>query len=52
MTDNALIIFVKNLIEGHVKTRLAATLGNDGTMDIYKQILKNTQDSILTFETE
>lgn len=52
MTDNALIIFVKNLIEGHVKTRLAATLGNDGAMDIYKQLLKNTENSILTFETD
>lgn len=52
MTDNALIIFVKNLIEGHVKTRLAATLGNDGAMDIYKQLLKNTQNSILTFEAD
>jgi len=52
MTDNALIIFVKNLIEGHVKTRLAATLGNDGAMDIYKQLLKNTQNSILNFETD
>lgn len=52
MTDNALIIFVKNLIEGRVKTRLAATLGNDGAMDIYKQLLKNTQNSILTFEAD
>jgi rSAM/selenodomain-associated transferase 1 len=52
MTDNALIIFVKNLIEGHVKTRLAATLGNDGAMDIYRQLLKNTENSILTFEKD
>jgi len=52
MTHNALIIFVKNLIEGHVKTRLAATLGNDGAMNIYKQLLKNTQNTIDTFETD
>jgi rSAM/selenodomain-associated transferase 1 len=52
MTDNALIVFVKNLIEGCVKTRLAATLGNEGAMDIYKQLLKNTQHTILTFATD
>jgi len=52
MTENALIIFVKNLIEGHVKTRLADTLGNDAAMDIYKQLLKNTHDTILPFEKD
>ena len=52
MTENALIIFVKNLIEGHVKTRLAKTLGDDAAMDIYKQLLKNTHDKIQTLKID
>ena len=39
MSENALIIFVKNLVIGQVKTRLAKTLGNDAAMKIYKQLL-------------
>lgn len=50
MTNDVLLIFVKNLFQGHVKTRLADTLGNDTAMDIYKQLLKNTHDTILLFE--
>jgi hypothetical protein len=50
MTDDALLIFVKNLIEGRVKTRLADTLGNDTEMDVYKRLLKNTHDRILPVE--
>ena len=52
MTNDVLLIFVKNLIEGHVKTRLADTLGNDAAMDIYKQLLKNTHDTISPFEKD
>ena len=52
MSENALIIFVKNLIEGHVKTRLAKTLGNDAAMDIYKQLIKNTHDKIQSLEID
>jgi hypothetical protein len=46
MKKNALIIFVKNLIPGHVKTRLATTLGNDAAMNIYQQLLKVVHDNI------
>lgn len=46
MKDNVLLIFVKNLIGGHVKTRLAATLGNDAAINIYKQLLINTHTAI------
>jgi uncharacterized protein len=42
MMNNALIIFVKNLIDGKVKTRLAATLGNEAAINIYKQLLHHT----------
>ena len=52
MTNDVLLIFVKNLIEGHVKTRLANTLGNDAAMDIYKRLLKNAHDKIQSFEVD
>ena len=36
---NCLIIFARNPIPGKVKTRLAATIGAERTLDIYKQLL-------------
>ncbi len=42
MTKNALIIFVKNPVEGQVKTRLAKTIGNSTAVTIYKQLLLHT----------
>jgi uncharacterized protein len=41
--DNALIIFIKNPQLGKVKTRLAATLGNERALEIYHILLKHTQ---------
>lgn len=38
----ALIIFAKNLIYGQVKTRLAATIGNDMAMNVYRHLLQHT----------
>lgn len=52
MKKNALIIFVKNLLPGQVKTRLAATLGNDAAMDIYQQLLKSLHNKIQSLEVE
>lgn len=52
MNNNALIIFVKNLIKGHVKTRLANTMGDEAAMDIYKQLLLNAHDNIHSLETD
>ena len=40
---NLLIIFVKNLIHGKVKTRLAKTIGNEAALNIYKQLITLTQ---------
>jgi uncharacterized protein len=40
---NRLIIFVKNPELGKVKTRLAQTIGNEQALDIYLQLLANTQ---------
>jgi uncharacterized protein len=40
---NALIIFVRNPVLGKVKTRLAATIGNEKTLMLYKHLLQHTQ---------
>ncbi len=42
MTRNALIIFVKNPVEGQVKTRLAKTIGVGAAVAVYKQLLQHT----------
>ena len=42
MTKNALIIFIKNPVEGQVKTRLAKTIGNSAAVAVYKQLLQHT----------
>ena len=39
----ALLIFVKNAVEGKVKTRLAATLGNNVALKVYSQLLEHTK---------
>jgi uncharacterized protein len=43
MKENALIIFAKNLVYGKVKTRLAASVGNDAAFSIYKALLRHTR---------
>lgn len=40
----AVLIFAKNLIYGEVKTRLAATVGNDVAFSVYKKLLLHTKD--------
>lgn len=44
MTDNQLIIFVKNLIPGTVKTRLAKEIGQDMAMEVYKELVAYTSE--------
>jgi len=41
--NKALIIFIKNPERGKVKTRLAATLGDDRALEIYQQLLEHTR---------
>jgi len=41
-TKKLLLIFVKNAINGHVKTRLAANLGDKRALGIYRQMLRQT----------
>ena len=50
--EKALLIFAKNLIYGQVKTRLAATMGNDVAMDIYQQLLHHTHSITETVDAD
>ncbi|MHA7099466.1 TIGR04282 family arsenosugar biosynthesis glycosyltransferase [Roseivirga pacifica] len=43
MKKSALIIFVKNPIEGKAKTRLAKTIGNKKAMEVYRALLAKTK---------
>ncbi len=43
MSKSLLIIFVKNPAPGKVKTRLAATLGHETAMSLYRQLLERTR---------
>jgi rSAM/selenodomain-associated transferase 1 len=40
----ALIIFVRNPVLGKVKTRLAATMGNEKALAVYKHLLQHTRN--------
>jgi len=40
-----LIIFVKNIKLGKVKTRLAKTIGNEGAFQVYKHLVQLTEDA-------
>ena len=44
MAENTLIIFVKNPIPGTVKTRIARTVGDERATDVYRHLLRHTQD--------
>ncbi len=45
---NALIIFIKNPIRGKVKTRIAATVGDDEALAIYQKLLDFTKKTTLS----
>lgn len=44
--SEALIIFVRNPVVGKVKTRLAATMGNEKALAVYKFLLAHTKSII------
>ncbi len=50
MDKSLLIIFVKNLVPGHVKTRLAEEIGIDGALDVYQYLVEHTAE--ITSELE
>ena len=42
-SKNALLIFIKNPVLGKVKTRLAASIGNEKALKIYYRLLEHTR---------
>ena len=46
MEDKLLIIFVKNLVLGKVKTRLAQSIGDEAALEVYKFLLEHTRREI------
>ena len=44
MAENTLIIFVKNPVPGTVKTRIARTIGDERATDVYRHLLRHTQE--------
>jgi len=44
MSKELLIVFVKNIQLGKVKTRLAKTIGDEGAFEIYKELFKITEN--------
>ena len=45
MTKDLIIVFVKNIKLGKVKTRLAKTIGNQGAFEVYSELVKITEAS-------
>lgn len=43
MSKSLVIVFVKNIKLGKVKTRLAKTIGNQGAFEVYSQLVKVTE---------
>lgn len=52
MNKTALIIFVKNPELGKAKTRLAATVGNENALIIYKKLLEHTANITKKIEAD
>ncbi|MCB9279833.1 MAG: TIGR04282 family arsenosugar biosynthesis glycosyltransferase [Lewinellaceae bacterium] len=50
--DNALIIFIRNPEPGKVKTRLAAAVGDERALAIYRELLDLTRRAALGSEAE
>lgn len=43
MSSNLLIVFIKNPVEGTVKTRLGASIGSKNALQVYKKLLAHTR---------
>ncbi|TYA53113.1 glycosyltransferase [Formosa maritima] len=46
MTNNLIIVFIRNPEIGKVKTRLAKTIGNQSALNIYKHLLNHTEQTL------
>ena len=45
MNKELVIVFVKNIRLGKVKTRLAKTIGNQGAFEVYSELVKVTENA-------
>ncbi len=52
MTKDLIIVFVKNIKLGKVKTRLAKTIGNQGAFEIYSELVKITEFATESIKTD
>lgn len=52
MTKELIIVFVKNIKLGKVKTRLAKTIGNQGAFEIYSELVKITEKVTTQINTD
>jgi len=52
MTKELIIVFVKNIKLGKVKTRLANTIGNQGAFEVYSELVKITEKAIENISTD
>ena len=52
MGKKAIILFVRNPVLGEVKTRLAATLGKENALEIYKKLLDHTHSITKNLECD
>lgn len=52
MNKELVIVFVKNIKLGKVKTRLAATIGNQAAFDVYAQLVNVTEKAIKNLKTD
>lgn len=44
MNSDLLIVFIKNPVDGEVKTRLGASIGSTNALQVYKKLLDHTRD--------
>mgnify|MGYP000722369615 CR=1 FL=1 len=52
MTKELVIVFVKNIKLGKVKTRLAKTIGNQGAFEVYKNLVEITEKATENLQTD
>lgn len=51
-SPDALIIFIRNPEPGKVKTRLAASVGDEKALEIYKALLGHTRETVLELKAD
>ena len=52
MTKELIIVFVKNIKLGKVKTRLAKTIGNQAAFEVYSELVKITEEATKKTESD